>query len=283
MPMLFHQNMRVFGGHSAIRNAVYGVCFGGIAAVLPAAVAVAGFTEITGAGIGLQAQMAVLATTLDAGIDNLLVMEVGTTALGTTEYIVVTWNSLQIAVAAAGQVTYDNLSRSWVANGQLAPFANAYIPAPHMAYGALDSRGPAWVAGTIGGVAGIFMFMHNMYNLGDRSGGLSGLRRCAAMVRTALGGAGADRRRLQRRAARHGQRPRRRSLRPRGDGVRRSHQHDRGQSLRLLARHRSAGRRRQRPRLPADAGGQRVRPFGHRARPVNAIRPCSHFHAEVPT
>jgi hypothetical protein len=191
MPMLFHQNMRTFGGHSAIRNALYGVCFGQVAAVLPVGVpvAVAGFTEITNASVGLQAQMAVLAQTLDAGINNLLVMQVGTSALGITEYIVVAWSNAQIAVAAAGQVTYDNLARTWTPNAVAAPFANAYIPAPHMDYGALDSRGPAWVAGTIGGVAGIFMFMHNMYSLGDRSGGLVGLRMCAAMVRKALGGA----------------------------------------------------------------------------------------------
>ncbi|KQO12474.1 hypothetical protein [Sphingomonas sp. Leaf242] len=187
MASLFHQNMRTFGGGAAVRNAAFNGAFNAINGAVGNVFLAIGYTEITNPNAPLRGQLLALGTTLDAGMDSVIVMEVGQTALGMHEYAGIVWDSTNFTAAAAGQVSYDNLNLRWQANAVAAPLP-ATIALPHGTYMAVDQRGPAFIAGTTGGNEVIIMFMHNMYGLGDRSRGFNGMPLSADAIRAALGG-----------------------------------------------------------------------------------------------
>lgn len=188
MASIFHQNMRVFGGGSAPRNAAFNIAFGAINGVLGNVLIAAGFTEISNPNAPLRGQLLTLSGQLDAGLTSLTVAEVGTSALGLTEYLGMSWDPAVFNVQHGGQCVYNNLARAWQANIVPAALPNV-IPAPGGAFLAADQRGPAFLAGIFGGAPLIVMFMHNMYGLGDRTRGFDGMPSCGSAIRLGIGGA----------------------------------------------------------------------------------------------
>ncbi|HEY6970270.1 MAG TPA: hypothetical protein VJA94_13770, partial [Candidatus Angelobacter sp.] len=97
MFVVFHQNMRTFGGNTAVRNVNYAAqmgLVGGVVAALNggACTAAAGYTELLNAGVGMHANLPNIALALDPGLTNHLVIEVGTTIGGYREYIGIAWD-----------------------------------------------------------------------------------------------------------------------------------------------------------------------------------------------
>ncbi|HEX3406615.1 MAG TPA: hypothetical protein VHS81_05195 [Caulobacteraceae bacterium] len=191
MTSIFHQNMRTFGGGSAPRNAAFAAAFGAMAASVGGDVVAAGFTEISNANATLRGQLLALSAVVDAGLTNLIVAQVGTSALGLTEYVGMTWDPNYFVVSHAGMVVYDNLNRVWTAYATPTPFPLVpVLTIPGAPFTAVDSRGPGFLAGALAGGYGavVIMFMHNMYNLGDRSTGFSALADCASNIVAQLPG-----------------------------------------------------------------------------------------------
>jgi hypothetical protein len=192
MALLFHQNMRVFGGGSAPRNAVFTGALTAINAATGAAYWAAGFTEITNPNAPLRGVLAGLAATLDPGLTSLVVIEVGTTALGMREYIGIVWDNAAFPVAHVGRVLRDPVNRAWAAYNVAAAAipANRVILLPGLgAPLAADSRGVAYIAGTNGGTNYLLGFMHNMYALGDKSGAYVAMPSMTDLARAGIGGA----------------------------------------------------------------------------------------------
>jgi hypothetical protein len=193
MAILFHQNMRVFGGGSAPRNAVFNARFAQINAITGANYGVAGFTEITNWNRAL-VQLPLLAASLDAGLTDITIVKVGMSALGTAEYLGIIWDPNFLTALFAGQVLKHPVTRAWTV--YRTPAAGGIIPGQINTPGAVnftaDSRGPAFVAGTVGGNARIYIFFHNMYATGDRSSAFSSLPVMVDRIRAALGAAYAN-------------------------------------------------------------------------------------------
>jgi hypothetical protein len=186
MASIFHQNMRVFGGGAAGRNAAFNGAFALINAACPTDVIAAGFTEITNWNAPLRGRLLTLSGVLDPGLTRVTVAAVGTSALGTQEYIGMTWDPNYFTVQYAGQVLYNNLQRAWVAHVVPAPIP-LQIPALGGPFTAADQRGPAFLAGTYNGDELIVMFMHNMYGLGDRGRGFDGMPSAASAIQSTIG------------------------------------------------------------------------------------------------
>jgi endonuclease/exonuclease/phosphatase family metal-dependent hydrolase len=190
MPLLFHQNMQNYGGNSAPRNVVFAGGFGAINGATGAVYMAAGFTELLNAGVGLHAALPALAQVLDAGLTSFVVIEVGTTVFGRREFIGIAWDPWVLNVQHAGQVFRDAVSKEWEANNVAAGAipANQTIPLPaNLGYGA-DTRGPAYIAALRGVNPVVIGFMHNMYNLGDKSAAFTHLGGMMDKVRIAIGG-----------------------------------------------------------------------------------------------
>jgi hypothetical protein len=194
MVLIFHQNMKDFGGGSAIRNAAFNGAYTAINAATGAYL-VAGFTEVTNNATSRH-QLSNLAGILDPGLTNLLVIAVGTMAVsGRPEYIGIAWDPLWLTVQHAGQVLRNPVNGIWtVYNNNPAPpsfpVAAGRILLP--AFGAplaADSRGLAYIAGIYAGNPYIFAFMHNMYAIGDKTGAFSNLNSMGQSIRNTIGGA----------------------------------------------------------------------------------------------
>lgn len=193
MALIFHQNMRDYGGGSIIRNNAYDIALTAINAATGANYWVAGFTEITNAGTS-RAALTARATVLDPGLTRLIVLNVGTMAVsGRSEYLGIAWDPAYITVQHAGQVMKHAVTRTWNAYDNTAPFGGFANPQVigRPAVGALtaDSRGLAYIAALRGATPYIFAFMHNMYMEGDKTGAYNNLNNMAALIRAAVGGA----------------------------------------------------------------------------------------------
>jgi hypothetical protein len=196
MTLIFHQNMRDYGGNSAPRNALYAARFGAISATptVPNGVLVAGFTEIMNSGVGLHANMPGVIQNLDAGLTNFIVIYVGTTSVGRrAEYIAIATDPVFVA-AHAGQVLINPVTAQWaIYNTPAAAVVNNRIGVPGGVNLQADSRGVAYVAGTFAGNQYIIGFMHNMYNEGNKTGAFTNLGRVAQVMRQNVPGYGAAR------------------------------------------------------------------------------------------
>lgn len=189
MALLFHQNMRVFGGGSAARNAAFNGGFTAINAITGPMYVVAGFTEITN-NITSVIQLPPLAAAIDPGLTNLIVIEVGVSALGLREHIGIAWDPAYVNVQHAGQVLKNGVTGQWDAhNTPTGGGLPATINRPGGVNLVADSRGPAYIAGTYNGNHYIFMFFHNMYGTGDRSSAYTNLPAMVRSVRNTIGGA----------------------------------------------------------------------------------------------
>jgi hypothetical protein len=198
LPFIFHQNMRDFGGAAAKRNVFFNMNLGfvGASVMLHAPFVAAGFTEITNAGAS-RATLTALAAVLSGAMTNVLVIVVGTMALSKKpEYIGIAWDPGVITVHHAGHALYDVYNGRWQAfnytDGALAnALANQRILFPNnnilLALRA-DTRGIAYIAGTVGGNPKIIAFMHNMYAIGDPTGGFNNVPTMAERARQSAGG-----------------------------------------------------------------------------------------------
>jgi hypothetical protein len=189
---IFHQNMRVFGGGSAARNLAFTNAVASVSASIGVdRIAVAGYTEVMNARAARNA-IAGISATLDSRLTRTNYYLCGRTALGGREYIVISiYTSPNLALmptnfnpAANGRVLMVN-----TLNGlQWQCFDSNDLDILTMPQnGIADSRGLAYVVGTFtsGGAAQnmVVGFIHNMYNLGNRSGAFQSLAVMMARIR----------------------------------------------------------------------------------------------------
>jgi hypothetical protein len=197
MALIFHQNMRNYGGGAPGRNVAYNGALGAINAITGALYWVAGFTEITNT-VGSVAALLARAAVLDAGLTRIVVIEVGTTALGTREFIGIAWDNANFTVAHGGSVVKFAMNQNWVphnvANAALGTGGNQTIALPGAGGLAADTRGLAYIAGTNAGNPYLIGFLHNMYALGNKTEMYQRIGGIADNARAAIGGvyAGAE-------------------------------------------------------------------------------------------
>jgi hypothetical protein len=184
---IFHQNLRVFGGRSLDRNEAFADAMEDISDDLGSSdrVLVAGFTEVMNAGAG--DALAEMATALDQGLQVPYLFACGVTAVGAKpEYVAISvfkGSTVQFEVEYAGKVL-RRADKKWQC------FASTdcdISKLPTKADLEADVRGLAYVVGTIKGGAYhgkqmVMGFMHNMYNLGERSIYYSSLTEIAAQI-----------------------------------------------------------------------------------------------------
>lgn len=196
MPFIFHQNMEDYGGGTAMakpphqhltRNQRFVIDFTAIQAQVGQNFLVAGFTELlnnNAAATGIVA----LAAALDPNLTRCVVIGVGITVTGMRdEHIAIAWNPNLLTVRNAGQVIFNAMLRRWECHNTARTATNplpATLPMPDVTIGrkrapggteAADSRGVAYISGTYNNAERVFAFMHNMYEMGDRSSSFSSL------------------------------------------------------------------------------------------------------------
>ncbi len=191
MPRIFHQNLRVFGGGRAARNAAFQAALAEVQAAAGVGYLAAGFTETMNDGDPCQGALRGLANSLDEGLGRLSVIAVGTTAVGVqTEFVGIAWNPDTIDIEVVGQVLL--VDREWqvfLSNqpGEAVPATVG--PPPGIPLRTADSRGLAFAAGMVGGLPCLIGFMHNMLNLGDKTGAYDNIPAMATRACQAIGGA----------------------------------------------------------------------------------------------
>lgn len=188
MPLVFHQNMRVYGGNSPVRDGTYVTSFLAVGAATPVGQNywVAGFTEVMNAGAVLRGNLALHASLIDPVLTNLVVIEVGITSVGMQrEFIAIAYDPLALNVQHVGQVLWNPVNRTWAGYDTNPGFiVNQTMLLPPGAPLGADSRGLAYVAGQdVNGFPYAFGFMHNMLNIGDKTSAFSSLGvMCSRMV-----------------------------------------------------------------------------------------------------
>jgi hypothetical protein len=199
MALLFHQNMRTFGGNEVLRNNAYATAFNAVRAAAATMGAgwgpyrVMGFTELMNAGVGMRTNLLALARNLSPLTNRLLLVNVGTMAVsGNSEYVGIAWRQPTVNVQHVGRVLWRSDNRTWNCYNHVGALPTTVIPAvlpqPAVSGLGLDTRGLAYIAGLFGGNPHIFGFMHNMYGNGNRSGAFASLGVMAQLVRNAIGG-----------------------------------------------------------------------------------------------
>ena len=134
-------------------NSAYTASLNAIGAATGPSYIVAGFTEVLNSDPVLRVTIANLAQTLDPGLTGLVVIEVGTTAVGVRrEYIAITWNPEYVTVQHAGQVLWNAAAQTWQAhNTAAAEVVDNRIPLPAGPPLGADTRGLAYIAATYAG------------------------------------------------------------------------------------------------------------------------------------
>ncbi|MCP3144432.1 exonuclease/endonuclease/phosphatase family protein [Pyxidicoccus xibeiensis] len=191
MIRIFHQNMLDYGGRTPVRNATFTAALGAINGITGANYWAAGFTEVLYAGAATQANLPLIAQALDAGLTRMHVIEVGTTLLGRQEFIAIAWDDFSFPVAHVGRVLWDPMNRSWAPhNAAPGAAATQVLPLPTGVAMGADTRGLAYIAGASAttGRRYVIAFMHNMYNLGNKTAAFESLNVMATRARNAIGG-----------------------------------------------------------------------------------------------
>src|SRR5579871_6073409 len=200
MFVVFHQNMMRFGGNAAFRNAHFIAQMGVVGGVIAGLhggprVGAAGYTELINNGAGMHLNLPGIATALDAGLTQRLIIEVGTTSVGASrEYIGIFWDPNVLTVQHAGQVAWDAFNRRWGAANNTAAGAfpaNRNLNLPGAGGLGLDTRGLAYIAcrRVLNNNPFIIAFLHNMYSIGDRTAAMQNLDTMASRARAAAGAA----------------------------------------------------------------------------------------------
>ena len=172
---IFHQNMRVYGGGNAERNEVFNDAMMEISSELDKdQVVVAGFTEIMNFGATVDA-LGVVAAHLDVNLRDPLFFACGITAFKneSPEYVAIAMHK-NFSRQIGGRVLLtrpDPYSKP-----QWTCFSETDLGIQSIPKGIVpDSRGLAYVGGRFKNKYMIVGFMHNMYNLGDRSSAFQAL------------------------------------------------------------------------------------------------------------
>ncbi len=141
----------------------------------------AGYTELINNGAGMHLNLPGIATALDAGLTQRLIIEVGTTSVGASrEYIGIFWDPNVLTVQHAGQVAWDAFNRRWGAANNTAAGAfpaNRNLNLPGAGGLGLDTRGLAYIAcrRVLNNNPFIIAFLHNMYSVGDKTAAMNNL------------------------------------------------------------------------------------------------------------
>jgi hypothetical protein len=193
--LIFHQNMRAYGGASAVRTHALVTGLDGVSTRTGATYAAAGFTDLRSDGSGLRGSLESLALTLDPNLRDLVIVHVGTTAGGQPELVGIAWSEALVHVTRAGHVRYDprNARGTPVVVDATAIPPNRVLPIAAAGMGP-DARGFAYIAGArVGTGAPILIgFIHNLFALGTRSRCYSNLGRMAMAAAEAVGVPGAE-------------------------------------------------------------------------------------------
>ncbi|HEY0378762.1 MAG TPA: hypothetical protein VGC87_17735 [Pyrinomonadaceae bacterium] len=191
MARIFHQNMRRFGGNTIVRNAFFMLTFdairnapgtGGAAATSFFA---AGFTELSNSGLGLHANIPEIIQCLDVALTNVLVIEVGITAVGgDREFVAIATDPALYPITDAGHVLFNSMHNRWdLHNTPAGDIVDNRIDIPGGIDLQADSRGVAYVAGTYLHTDYLIGFMHNMCKEGNKSGLFEKLGQAANRMR----------------------------------------------------------------------------------------------------
>lgn len=187
MGRLFHQNMRKYGGNSNPRNLAFATGFGQIGSATHEACLAAGFTELLNAGDGMHVNLSGLAQELDHNLSKFVVIWVGTTANNHAEFVGIATHDVAFTVSHAGHVFRNSFTKKWdLVKIPIGDLQDKPLGAPKLFQA--DSRGVAFVAGTrkLDAKPYIFGFMHNMYNLNERTIPFRSLGDAAKLIRQGL-------------------------------------------------------------------------------------------------
>lgn len=167
MDLLFHQNMRNYGGAAVVKNATAEGQLKTIGGRCGGKIICAGFTELKNSSAAMSAQIGVLGQCLNPEIDTRFVLPVGISGAGYSEFIGLAWDNTKFAVSVMGYFTLEGHNRkvtcypTRAAVGWAIPYPTGKVLA--------DFRSPVFMYGTYGGAATIVCFMHNMYEKGDKT------------------------------------------------------------------------------------------------------------------
>lgn len=163
---LFHQNMRVYGGGSVDRNDAFRQAFSEISDDIghTSRILVAGFTEVMNSKVCAK-ELPGLALKLDPALKTTYFLACGITALTRTlvpEYVAIsTYSTFKVGIMGRVLKKADKSWGCWSSDDG---------PVGELPSGlAADVRGLGYVGGTHNGKSLIVGYMHNMYNLGERS------------------------------------------------------------------------------------------------------------------
>lgn len=198
MFIVFHQNMMIFNGKKAVRNAHYQTQMGLIGAAITAAhggprVGAAGYTELINAEAAMRGNLLAIAQALDAGLTRRLIIEVGTMAVsGKSEYLGIAWDPDVLTVQHAGQVVWDSMHERWIGNNTAAggfAAANNTLDLDGVDNLGADQRGIAYIAcrRAVNGNRFIIAFLHNMFSEGDRNRAMAGMDAMISRAKSAAG------------------------------------------------------------------------------------------------
>jgi hypothetical protein len=194
MALIFHQNMRDFGGNSNARNILFSNRFDQINTALGNLFIAAGLTELMNTGAGLHHNLPIIVQALDPGLTNFVVIEVGTTAFGRREFIAIATKPANFPITDAGHVLYDSMNNTWaIFNTPVGNIVANRINLPATVNLAADNRGVAYVAGAYNGNNYLLGFMHNMNKLRPPTLGFDALGRMANLMRNNVPGYGGAR------------------------------------------------------------------------------------------
>ncbi len=188
MALIFHQNMKVYGGAAAWRNTNFDVSLAAINAATGPVYVAAGFTEVMNAGASVAA-LAARAIVLDPGLTRLGVIETGITVGGRREWVGIAWDPGAINVQHVGSVLWSATNREWEHFTMATPgTATFVVDWPDDDGLAADSRGIGYIAGVNGGLNFIIGFLHEMHNLRTRGLLLAALSTSVQKIQAGLGG-----------------------------------------------------------------------------------------------
>lgn len=179
---VFHQNMRVFGGGSYSRNEAFEGAMEEISSDLGNSrrVLVAGYTEVMNGKTA--SALTDISVSLDPALTKPLLFAVGITAFKASnpEFVAISLFKTFKLIDMGRVLRLGSIYKAprWVciSSGDLDITAMPDEAVP-------DSRGMAYVYGSFQGQSIVVGFMHNLYNLGDRSGSFQAIGGMTNLIR----------------------------------------------------------------------------------------------------
>ncbi len=164
----FHHNLQTISRGNDTKHEMVRESYRTIPDGIRSQVVVAGFTELMSPE--MHSRILHWSTGLNEGLQSVLIVDPGCSALRYQEYIGISWNPGLVPVDYAGVILPGELDRRWHVHsvpadrfGELGHVIRVPDDSPVTA----DVRGPAFIAAVIHNVRFIFAFMHNVYNNQD--------------------------------------------------------------------------------------------------------------------